>query len=117
MKIIEMLHHGLKLFAFEELVGKNHEHGLCYSCDRFRPVDPENNCRIAQEVFTFNKTFRVISPIYGCAIFRQGAPKTETPVHTHQCPLCFQKRSCFELECAEEDFLDCPEGCHIAEVG
>jgi len=41
---------------------------LCFSCQRFKPNQPEH-CRIAQELFEFSNTNHIAGPIVRCAHF------------------------------------------------
>jgi hypothetical protein len=43
MTFIQYEHHGNKVWVRSDLKGTHRSNCLCYSCDRFKPEDWENN--------------------------------------------------------------------------
>ena len=54
--------------VFEELKGKHKDHCLCFKCDAFKPMTPEN-CKIAQATFDNCVKFNTVTPMYECPMY------------------------------------------------
>ena len=72
-KIEVYQHHGTPVFVDEELKGKHREHCLCFrGCVRFKPGMPEN-CPIAQDTFENCVKHDIVTPMYECPEYEEGA--------------------------------------------
>jgi len=66
-RIICYEHHNTNVYVKEQLKGKHQDYCLCYQgCARFHPEDKENNCRIANKLYEFDKEFGLVTPIWEC---------------------------------------------------
>jgi hypothetical protein len=64
-------HHGVPMKVREDLKGKHKDYCLCYSCEHFNPTDRHKNCPIANNLFAFNKTYGVVTPVWECVQFKE----------------------------------------------
>lgn len=65
-------HHPLvDVFVREDLKGKHRDYCLCYSCDLFKPEDREENCVIANMVYSICVLDHLVLPVWECADFRE----------------------------------------------
>lgn len=63
-------HHGLPMWVQKDLKGKHNEYCLCNSCAHWKP-NTKDNCPIAQALFEFDKSHNIVSPVWGCAHFKE----------------------------------------------
>lgn len=66
-------HHGQVVWVIKELRGKHQEHCLCFSCSKFHPGLPEQNCPIANLNYAVCIAHHVTLPVYECPIFEEMA--------------------------------------------
>jgi len=72
MKIIQYVHHDIKVSVQEHLKGKHREHCLCFQeCVFFIPEDRQRNCSEANELFNFDVKYNITTPVWECPKYRQ----------------------------------------------
>lgn len=60
-------HHGELVSVQDHLKGKHREHCLCFqNCKYFIPEDRGKNCDIANNLFQFDITNNVTTPVWEC---------------------------------------------------
>ena len=62
-------HHGKCVWVNKEFKGKHREPCLCYSCKKFDPMDREDNCPIANVVYSNCVALDLVTPVWECAQF------------------------------------------------
>ncbi len=62
-------HHGRNVWVNPKLKGKHREHCLCFSCIKFNPGAPENNCPIANLNYAVCLAHNLVTPVYECPEF------------------------------------------------
>ena len=62
-------HHGKEVSVISEVKGKHREHCLCWSCNKFTPERREDNCMIANNVFSLCQQFNLVTPVYECPYY------------------------------------------------
>ena len=68
-KFIQYKHHDTLVWVNEELKGKHREHCLCFSCIKFNPGIPEENCSIANLNYAVCLNNNMVLPVYECPEF------------------------------------------------
>jgi len=71
MKYIQYNHHERQVWVREDLKGCHSEHCLCYSCTKFRPGDREQNCPIANALFSLDVLTGITTPVWECPEFEE----------------------------------------------
>lgn len=66
------MHHGQMVAVDEELLGKHKDFCLCFRCELFAP-NQQCNCGIAKEVFNNCEYYNLVTPVWECPYFREGA--------------------------------------------
>jgi len=64
-------HHGAKVFVRSDLKGKHSKYCMCYSCDKFKPEDRKNNCKIASKLYEFCVDHDMVTPVWECPEFNK----------------------------------------------
>ncbi len=73
MPVIRSEHHGVDVAVQEHLKGKHREHCLCFqNCALFTPDDRENNCPLANVLYTICCNFGVTTPVWECSKYQRG---------------------------------------------
>lgn len=70
-KIVGYLHHGVYVYADENLKGKHREHCLCWKCELFTPENHEANCKLANLNFSNCRLNNMVLPVYECPKFKE----------------------------------------------
>ena len=70
-KFEQYKHHGTTTWVRKSLRGTHRDVCLCYDCKQFNP-DPVFNCPIAQKLFEFCVEHNTVTPVYECAVFKEG---------------------------------------------
>ena len=70
-KIIKYEHHGVLVFADEDLKGKHRINCLCFRCKKFSPDDREKNCKIADLNYANCRLNNLTLPVYECPVFEE----------------------------------------------
>ena len=83
MKIVKFDHHGAEVSAMEHLKGKHREHCLCFQCDKFK-FNREENCKIANLLFSIDLQCEITTPVFYCAEFVEGEDKKESDKTTKE---------------------------------
>lgn len=65
MNTEKYVHHGAEVVVNSEFKGRHKEICLCYSCENFKP-DQRDNCRIAQAVYSLDKSYFLVTPVLEC---------------------------------------------------
>jgi hypothetical protein len=71
MDIITYVHHGRLVKVREELRGRHREFCLCHICDILDTENQENNCSIANRLFSLRKETGVVTPVWECVYFEE----------------------------------------------
>jgi hypothetical protein len=80
-KYITRVHHGRTVAVREDLMNTHRDVCMCYDCTKFTPGLPEQNCPIANLLFAVCLETGIVTPVFECPAFQQGARypfKTET---------------------------------------
>jgi len=68
------IHHGRPVWVRSDLKGKHREHCLCFAgCKLFHPGS-DDNCEIAQALFTNCVNLGVVTPVWECPDYEAGNP-------------------------------------------
>jgi len=70
-EITTYIHHGRRVSAAKENMGKHRENCLCLQCANFYPDCREKNCRIANLLFAIDCAFDITTPVWECPEFLQ----------------------------------------------
>ena len=71
MAIIKYEHHDNIVCVQEHLEAKHKDHCLCFQgCVKFKPENVNNNCRIANKLYEFDKAFGLVTPVWECPEFK-----------------------------------------------
>ena len=62
-------HHGNRVFARRDLVGKHRDYCLCWQCSEFFPDDLSKNCIIARELYSICVKLKLVTPVWECPNF------------------------------------------------
>lgn len=65
-------HHGKKVWVRSDLKGTHREHCLCHSCAKFNIKSREDNCPIANMLFSVCILVNVTTPVFECPNFVYG---------------------------------------------
>ena len=60
-----------KVWVQENLLGLHRMHCMCYSCKKFEPDNPKENCKIARLVYAMNKAMNITTPVWECPQFEE----------------------------------------------
>lgn len=71
MKIIEFDHHGKKVKARDDLIGKHREYCLCHSCKKLNMEDRDTNCKIANLLYRIDLMCEITTPVFYCAKYEE----------------------------------------------
>lgn len=68
---VQVLRHGKKVWAREDLDDQQCDSSLCWKCSKFHPdiEDEEDNCHIARQLFDLCKTHSLVTPVWECPEF------------------------------------------------
>jgi len=64
-------HHGKKVFVRKALKGKHREHCLCFSCNKFTLDKREENCPIANLIYSLCVLENLVLPVWECPKFEE----------------------------------------------
>lgn len=64
-------HHGVLVTVRSDLKGKHRKHCLCWSCNRFSPMDRDENCPIANLLYRFCVLTGCVTPVWECPEFEE----------------------------------------------
>ena len=67
--IVKYEHHVCEVSVDENLKGRHREHCLCYRCSRFAPANREQNCPIANTVYSLCVLQNLTLPVWECPSF------------------------------------------------
>jgi len=70
-KFESYVHHGKPVYVNKKLKGKHKEHCLCFSCDKFNPGMPEENCPIANLNYAVCLAHNLVLPVWECPEFQE----------------------------------------------
>jgi hypothetical protein len=62
-------HHGKEVWVIKSLRGQHRDHCLCFSCEKFNPGLPEQNCPIANLLYGVCIAHNLTTPVYECPQF------------------------------------------------
>ena len=68
-RFVQYIHHGVNVFVREDLKGKHSEFCLCYSCDKFKPLNRDENCPKANMLYNFDVVNDMVTPVWECPDF------------------------------------------------
>ena len=68
--IVEYIHHGTLVKVDSALMGKHHDHCLCWKCGLFKP-GTSKNCAVAQKLYQICVEHDLVTPVYECPLFQQ----------------------------------------------
>lgn len=69
-KFVKYSHHGKNVWTAKKTKGKHQKYCLCHSCKRFFPnSNLRNNCKTADHIFTLNRVFGLVTPVFECPDF------------------------------------------------
>lgn len=69
-KFLKYFHHGEERWVRSDMMGKNKDFCLCYSCAKFKPNTPEN-CEIASGLHAFIIRNHAMAVMWDCAVFEE----------------------------------------------
>jgi len=72
-------HHNRVVTVRSDLKGKHRDFCLCYQCGYFFPEKVEVNCKTAQILFSINRYFNVVTPVWECPDFMKKPKKKPKP--------------------------------------
>jgi len=70
-KIIQYKHHGRIVSVRDDLKGTHRQNCLCHQCKRFKPESRENNCRIANLLYSVDVMCGITTPVFECPKFKE----------------------------------------------
>ena len=71
--IIQYEHHGKIVSVKKKLKGRHKNSCLCYApCAKFDPMEGDNGCLIASEVYANCVKFNIVTPVWECPEFEQA---------------------------------------------
>ena len=68
---------GVKEWVRSDLKDKHRNHCLCWRCEHFKPNDREENCPVANVLFSICVAFNIVTPVWECPEFEEDG-KDET---------------------------------------
>ncbi len=68
MKTERYEHHGVTTTVVSEVKGKHRNHCLCFSCEKFEPINGVD-CPIAKTVYATCIDYNLVTPVYECPSF------------------------------------------------
>lgn len=71
-KIVKYRHHGRLVSVDMLLKGKHRYHCLCWKCRKFKPSSRDNNCKIANALYSICCLTGVTTPVFECPDFEMG---------------------------------------------
>lgn len=73
MAVVRYEHHGREVAVQEHLMGRHREHCLCHLCRWFRPENREENCPIANTIYSLDVLTGLTTPVWECPRFQERA--------------------------------------------
>ncbi len=65
----QYVHHDWDVWVRRDLKGRHREHCLCFSCERFVPEDREQNCPLANLLYSLDVVTGLTTPVFECPEF------------------------------------------------
>ena len=69
MEIVKYQHHGILMNVRKDLKGRHREHCLCFFCKFFDMDNREENCPIANVLYSLNILANIVTPVWECKKF------------------------------------------------
>ena len=68
-------HHGNVVWVTKALKGKHRTACLCFRCSKFKPSNRDENCPIANLLYSVCVLQKLVTPVWECPDFIEGDPQ------------------------------------------